>query len=294
MAAILNTITEVNNLLEDKEFSYSIIESDESFSVMGETYKKLEESSLSRIFHHCDNGFFTISAFRGKISKDSSGNLVYYETPDMKDLTELSEKEREAVNLKNTSLLKQDLTSRKLGYIPLIGGFYETDPTTGEKYKVEELSFFIPYQKEAYTPEEFKKIALTLAKKYYQDGVIIALPDENGKVEVTEYDHAENSWNYSVTYNLGEFTIDKMAEYYSRLKKGGSQTNIKYAFEGRLYASNAINAQSLSHKGVIPYWDGEGGYVEGKGFLNKRVLEKVTESSVRAIVNGKSPREVLL
>lgn len=188
---------------------------DEIHSIdIGSLKNYLYESSLSRIKKHSENGFFTLSAFRGEFTEEE--------------------------NLKRHNNLKKDIRNYGLGYIEQYGGYVETRDD-GTKVPVKELSLFVPYDNKM-DIEEFKNIAKTLADKYNQEAYILCDPD----------DHKIIMYEGSNTYDLGKFNVNKMGEYWSLLKKGShSKRDIKYVFEGITVPSNVISRQARSLGGEI-------------------------------------------
>ena len=188
---------------------------DEIHSIdIGNLKNYLYESSLSRIKRHSENGFFTLSAFRGEFTEEE--------------------------NLERHNNLKKDIRNYGLGYIEQYGGYVETRDD-GTKVPVKELSLFVPYDNKM-DIEEFKNVAKTLADKYNQEAYILCDPD-NHKIIMYEG---------SNTYDLGKFNVNKMGEYWSLLKKGShGKRDIKYVFEGITVPSNVISRQARSLGGEI-------------------------------------------
>ena len=104
-------------------------------------YKRLEESSLSRIWQHVtdeDSSFAVISAYRGIYSEDE--------------------------NLKRHNELRIKIRSLGYGYIEQKSGCSYFNPEVGENASVEEKSFFIPNI-------NFKD-AITLGRMFKQESVL--------------------------------------------------------------------------------------------------------------------------
>lgn len=182
-----------------------------SFTFLNETY--VYESKLSRIYHHFENGFFTISAFRSERSDEE--------------------------NLKLHEELKRDLKRNNLGFIETIGTYVENYGTPNE-ILVKEISVFVPYR-ETYTAIEFFDLAVELMYKYKQDGIVykeadspIYLLDKNQKT-VAEFT---------------KFIPDQIGLYYSELRYG-KHAGRTYKFEGYRIPSNSIHAMVLHKEGNI-------------------------------------------
>ena len=179
------------------------------------------EAGLLRIERHSGNGFFTVSAFRGGDS--FADNCVRCEK------------------------LQSDLKSAGLGFIQLIGEWIERDEKTEEQAASEEISLFVPY-KTGYGVNAFLDLARELAMKYEQAGYILCVPESK---EIILYDRRDLSkgMEYAGT-RIGPFRIEKLPDYYSRLRSG-EQKCIQYLFEGVRVPSNHISAMAMYHQGHI-------------------------------------------
>jgi hypothetical protein len=129
-----------------KKYDYVIIDKYEN---QWGCFKRLEESSLSRIWKHGKKGFFIMSAFRG-----------------------IDEKK----NALNHKKLKQLLKEKNLGYFE-IDGQYKYDDGTVES----ELSVFVPYR-DIYSFEEFKEIGKNLGKEFNQESILVKYPEGNASL----------------------------------------------------------------------------------------------------------------
>lgn len=233
---VVDWLVLIMGLLRDLEGSYMIHEGvsynkvgsileglDKSNYVMDgyDRYNKINESSLSRIMKHVENGFFTMSAFRSENDKKQNKDA--------------------------TKKLMSDLKSEGLGFIQLIGGYVEHNQETGEPINVEEISLFVPYKNDI-EEDKFLGIVRKLAIKYKQEGFIVCLPSTQKIIMYARDDISSSSFTET---DLGKFNIKKMSNYYSRLKKGGSQTNIKYTFEGYRVPSSWINSVVMESEGCV-------------------------------------------
>ena len=216
----------VNSIIEGLDYSRSYWNDTQKVLKHGELYA-IKESGLFRIKRHSENGFFTISAFRGA---DKDGNVISY-----KD------------NMARTKKLEADIKSAGLGFIQLYGGWVEKDEKTGEDRQVEEVSLFVPY-KDGYDVKKFVALAEKLAKKYDQEGYIVCSPED--KI-ITLYNRGKlvDGGDFE-SESKGPFKISKMPDYYSRLRKAG-QSKIKYVFEGVRTPNNAFDAMMLSRSGHL-------------------------------------------
>jgi len=140
------------------------------------TFEKVEESSLSRVWKHSQNGFFMMSAFRGDDFKK---------------------------NMDNHKSLKSELRKHDLGFFE-IDGQYQYDDGTVES----ELSVFVPYR-DIYDFEEFKHIAKTLGKKYNQESVLLKYPDGDATLLYSSSGKEEKIGN-NVGYDKISFAYSKL------------------------------------------------------------------------------------
>ena len=179
------------------------------------------EAGLLRIERHSGNGFFTVSAFhRGDSLED---------------------------NFARCEKLQYDLKSAGLGFIQLIGDWIKRDEKTGEEATSEEVTLFVPYKK-GYGVNAFLDVARELALKYEQAGYILCDP-ESKEIILYNIRDLSNGREYA-GMNIGSFQIEKLPDYYSRLRNG-EQKSVQYVFEGVRVPSNHISAMAMSHRGHI-------------------------------------------
>ena len=114
------------------------------------------ESSLSNIAtRYRDSGFIIVGAERGDYSAE--------------------ENKQRTRALQN--ILKQLHTDKKIGYVPLRGGFLETNAETQEVTPVEEYSFLIPKPADMQW-EEFLHMGKTLMNKFEQEAILVGEPNK--------------------------------------------------------------------------------------------------------------------
>ena len=119
-------------------------------------YTKLNESGYSRIWDHCSNGFFIISAYLNEIqfinNKDKIVNN-YDKNIELNNYNELA-----------TNKLKNKLRSLGYGFIEQ-KGYYGSDP---------EVSFFVPFNSnDDYIDNKAYDDAINLMIDFYQESIII-------------------------------------------------------------------------------------------------------------------------
>lgn len=113
---------------------------------------ELNETTLKKMLtKHSDAGYVIITAFRGEYD--------YLE------------------NVKRNQKLKADIDKSGYSYIPVWGGFIETNADTGERKEVKERSFVILNYGRGTTgefedSEELKKLGQRLCKKYEQESYL--------------------------------------------------------------------------------------------------------------------------
>lgn len=112
----------------------------------------LKETTLTKMLtKHSDAGYIIITAFRGEFE--------YKE------------------NVKRNQKLKSDIDKSEFSYIPVWGGFIETDSETGEQKEVKERSFVVlnfkrGSKESSPDSEELKKLGRVLCKKYNQESYL--------------------------------------------------------------------------------------------------------------------------
>ena len=199
---ILETVSQFNT--DDQE----IHESQEKYeSVYNE--RMIFEASLSRVWKHQKNGFFMMSSFRGHYSQKE--------------------------NLKRHENLKKDLRSHNLGFFE-VEGVYKYDDGHTEK----ELSVFVPFNKKAYTIEQFVEYIKILLKKYDQESILFKKPDGEA---VLIYKDKEVKIGDKVGF-------DKVSDAYSKIRKGKHQGRT-FTIEGVRVPENHVSAMSLIQQGII-------------------------------------------
>ena len=181
----------------------------------------VNEAGLLRIERHSGNGFFIVSAFRRGDSVEE--------------------------NWARCEKLQSDLKSAGLGFIQLIGEWIKRGKKAGEEAASEEVTLFVPYKKE-YGVNAFLDLARELALKYEQAGYILCDPESK---EIILYDRRDLSKGREYTGSkIGPFRIEKLPDYYSRLRNG-EQKSVQYVFEGVRVPSNHISAMAMYHQGYI-------------------------------------------
>lgn len=228
--------------------------------LVGENYYYFNDSTMSRILEHAQNGMFIISAMRGGFPIGKSFDEF---TP--------AEKEKYLADKKLTKQLENDIKAAGLGYIPSVGGYNE-DAENGETVDVNEFSFIVPRGNNKMSNEEFVKFAVSLAKKYDQDSVLIAgIPEiANGQIryvspsEVVDIDWDANQeadfTNTKVYRNLNT----KERPYYTAPRKMG----------GRNFVFDSVSQRNMSHVVGIHHVFGQHGWLMARK-NNEIVIRKV-------------------
>ncbi len=239
-----------------------------------------EDSSLQRVIHHAESGFFIISAFRGNY-----------------DLKE---------NLERTDRLERDLSSLRFGYITQLGegyneiwsirnretnefysqaneddvkdiyeGLENKDDWDVEYKKASEISFLVPYKTSYGSEEDFVKKGQELCQKYEQDSYLVLMPNfNNGK---PAYVDKNQNIDFELASETGANTIHtKKPEYpySSTLKKGDRRS---YSVHNPMFKGEMKNGVALEE-------DTE----EGKEWRSnvRDVVSKYSGKRTRATLSG--------
>ncbi len=179
---------------------------------------KLFEHSFSRIWQHRSNGFFIISAFRGKYTDDE--NIIRHEK------------------------LKNHLKQNKLGFFEVDGVYIYDDGT-----KDSELSLFVPFISKEYSSDQIKDIAMKAGKIINQESILFKYPEYESNEYVYLY---PNSNKIQIVGNKLDFDTVKKA--YSQLRKGshaGRKVAFDYVMEGVRLPNNHIDAGSMLAEGIL-------------------------------------------
>lgn len=183
--------------------------------------KNIQESSLSRVFQHTqDNAFGIITAFRADFSKNE--------------------------NLKRNKSLESDLRALGFGFTKVKGSYPEVDEITGEAKRVEEQSLIV-FNTSEQSSKDLKDALVRLGKKYNQDSVLI----KERETEIA-YLAGTNDTGFpglGKTEKLGKWTINKAAEYYTRMR--GDR---KFTFESVYHSQHTYARKILSEMGVENLW----------------------------------------
>lgn len=178
-------------------------------------YTKLNESGYSRIWEHCSNGFFILSAYL--VEKQ-------FETLEIDDIS------LEEYNEIATTELKKDL--RQLGY-----GFIEQKGYY--KSTLSEISFFVPFNSiDDRADKKAFNDAIDLMIKYHQESILIydKYADDSGIYYLYQ--------NGNVEYAGVFHKIEDIEKYMSIIK--GKETG--YTFE-------SIGIRTLKgHGSLCPYY----------------------------------------
>lgn len=156
---------------------------------------EMNESSLSRVWQHVDSGrpIAILSAFRAKY--------------DQKE------------NIKRNVELATRLQAKNYGYF-FVDGAWKEEQDDGSTVDVKEDSIFV-VGKEG-EEEQFIKDIVELGKRYDQDGVLIKVSGEEGKI----YDKEGN-----VSFGVGELQPGKMADIFIKLRTGKESDTFVFSDE---------------------------------------------------------------
>lgn len=183
-------------------------------------YKRLEESSLSRIWQHVtdeDSSFAVISAYRGIYSEDE--------------------------NLKRHNELRIKIRSLGYGYIEQKSGYSYFNPEVGENASVEEKSFFIPNI-------NFKD-AITLGRMFKQESVLYK--DKEKGFGLFMCDTGKLDLLFKRNDKLYSFDKEDIKVAYSQLiKSNNNQRKMKFAYVAEYYIPSRTDALKGIKERKIP------------------------------------------
>jgi len=183
-------------------------------------YKRLEESSLSRIWQHVEDdetSFAVISAYRGIYS--------------------------EADNLKRHNELKGKIRAMGYGYIEQKSGYSYSNPEEGEDVSVEEKSFFIPNI-------DFKS-AIKLGRLFKQESILYK--DKEKGFGLFMCDTGKLEMLFKRKDKLFSFNKDDIKQAYSQLvKANNNQRKMKFAYVAERFIPSRTDAMLGMKEHKIP------------------------------------------
>ena len=125
-------------------------------------------------------------------------------------------------NLRRTKELQDDLNHANLRYIRLTGHYIEGFGSHAEKKPQKEISFlvFADHNKD---DKELKQFLKEFGNKYNQDSIIYKPYDSESATLIGTSDHDEDGNKitfpgFKKEVELGEFTPDKIGDFYSKMK----------------------------------------------------------------------------
>lgn len=191
---------------------------DNDYLINGDYYR-FTDSTMSRILEHAKNGMFIISAMKGGFP---IGKTFEEFTP--------AEKEKYLINKEKTDQLKKDIQAAGFGFISSLGGFKENEGKPDE-VDVNEFSFIVPKGNKNISNKEFVEFAVSLAKKYNQDSVLIAgIPEiANGQIRyLSPGDFINIDWNDEIEPDFTNTKVYREVDpskrpYYTAPKKLGGR-----------------------------------------------------------------------
>ena len=157
--------------------------------------RRLDEITTDRLLtKHYESGFVMVSPCRGELTEEeNNANFKQFET---------------------------NLTTGTFSFLPIYGGYIETNTDTGEKNRVFEKGFVIfCFDKNGNVLDfdKLKTLAIGYGVKYKQQDVLIKEPNE------PPYYINPKTKQVSVEFS-GKIIIDDLAqEFFTRLRKNGKQ-----------------------------------------------------------------------
>lgn len=186
----------------------------------------LNETTLQKMLtKHSDAGYIIITAFR---------------------TVEYSYQE----NVRRNNKLKMDINRSEYSYIPVWGGFVETDSETGRTQEVKERSFVVfNFKRGTIEPfvgsEGLKKLGMQLCKKYNQESFLYK---PQGSETKSYYLTADGK--VDMTFGSVSPTTD-VDVYFTNLAKGKDDPIAKRAFtyrEGVIWLPDSPKTMSEAYK----------------------------------------------
>lgn len=176
--------------------------------------QKIDESSLSRVWKHANNGFAILTAFRDEYDDEE--------------------------NKKRNRKLQKEIRSRGYGYFKLDGHWVENiDDDDKENVDVAEESFFIPIgDKDTETFEQDIMDFIHWDSELPQDAAVIKTPDD---------DEVHLLWKNGDKDPIGNFKPDSVAQAYSKMKGGRT-----FVFEKIQIPHN--NMAKMAYKAIGQMW----------------------------------------
>jgi hypothetical protein len=185
----------------------------------------LNETTLKKLLtKHSDAGYVILTAFRGEF--------------DYKQ------------NVKRNQLLKADIDKSGYSYIPVWGGFIETDVESGEQKEVKERSFIIlNFQRGTNEPmgdsEDLKELGRKLCKKYAQESYLYK---PQGKETKAYYLTATGKVDMAFSTATPTKSVDM---YFTNLAKSSKKAVGKKAFtyrEGVIWLAQSPKTLAEAYK----------------------------------------------
>ena len=191
---------------------------DNDYFINGACYR-FTDSTMSRILEHAQNGMFIISAMKGGFPIGKT----------FEEFTQ-AEKEKYLADKEKTNQLRKDIQAAGFGFIPSLGGFKENEGTPDE-IDVNEFSFIVPKGNKNISNKDFVEFAVSLAKRYNQDSVLIAgIPEiANGQIRyLSPGDFTNIEWGDEIKPDFTNTKVYRETDptkrpYYTAPKKLGGR-----------------------------------------------------------------------
>lgn len=204
-----------------------------------ENYKVLTEASLNRLVRgHDKDGYAVLSASRNERTVEE--------------------------NNKCFEQLKKDVKGMGYSYVPVFGGYVETDDN-GEKHPVYEKSLYVlPKRKNQngeFEDKDFDSFVdnmFQLGKKFEQEEILIKYPDEKPAYYFVKNKQKDMEFNGASFNDIKSEYFTAMKKWDGENKKGGSPQ--RFSFK-ECYLSDqphtVSGATARSMNGELVYFDGK-------------------------------------
>ena len=246
---------QTGRIMEGRRYSdglHQAIEAKENVKVEAatQTFATITLQNYFRMYHKLSGMTGTAETEAGELWDIYKLDVVVIPTnrpiarKDMNDRVYKTKREKYKADKALTEQLENDIKAAGLGYIPLVGGFKETNDD-GEMVDVNEFSFIVPRRNNQMSNKDFVKFAVSLAKKYNQNSVLIAgIPEiSNGQIRYLKPDEFVNiDWEQTKKPDFTETKVYREPDtekrpYYTAPRKLG----------GRNFVFDSVSQRNMSH-----------------------------------------------
>ena len=182
--------------------------------------REINESSLGRVYQHFNSGepVAIISASRGELPPEEMNNLernILHRKIDMDNEKDkrLYKEWLARFNTNNNKSLQQAIRSGGFGFVPVLGGYEETQ-SDGSVVSVTEKSNIVFSSPDR--EEELRELAIKLGGKFGQDSIFFLQTDRQS---FWIYTRDFNGHNVGDTEPCGKFHPKQIGAYFTKVGK---------------------------------------------------------------------------